>query len=269
VTWHTGPLLPFDLETTGPNPDTARIVTAFADEIGWNARGDRSWLADPGVPIPGGATAVHGITTDRARAQGRPAGPVVHEITTVLSDAADQGVVVIGHNVAYDLTVVDRECRRHDIDPPAWEALLVVDTQVLDKHVWTYRKGSRRLTDVAVTYGVPIRGDAHDAAADAMAAARIGYRIAQIGATPFDQRAPEHREIRRGFPTQHFGDAYQPAADLHHWQRIWAAEQAESLEAYFRRQPGRESEVVDREWPVRPLPAGWDPTAVDPIEVTA
>jgi DNA polymerase-3 subunit epsilon len=200
TSWHTGPLLPFDLETTGPLPDTARIVTAYAAGLGdpvLAARVRCEWLADPGIEIPTAATAVHGITTEHARAAGQPAA----------------------------------------------------------------------LVDVAATYGVPIRGDAHDAAADAMAAARIGYRIAQIGATPLADRAPEHAEWKWGKPAQEFEDAVCPAADLHQWQRIWAADQAESLEAHFRKTDPEAT--VDREWPIRPLPTGWDPTTTDPQEVTA
>lgn len=268
TSWHTGPLLPFDLETTGQNPNTARIVTAFARQWGWAAGEEFTWLADPGIEIPQAATAVHGITTERVRAEGRPAGPVAFEIAEVLQAAADEGVPVIGHNVAYDLTVVDRECRRYDIDVPPWDRLLVVDTQVLDKHVWKYRKGSRKLVDVAITYDVPIKGNAHDAGDDAMASARIGYRIAQIGTTPFEDRPREWREVRYGKPAQAFEDAACSAQDLHHWLRIWAAEQAESLEAYFRKTDP--TAVVDREWPVRPVPAGWSPSAVDePVEVPA
>jgi DNA polymerase-3 subunit epsilon len=270
TSWHTGPLLPFDLETTGPLPDTARIVTAYAAGLGdpvLAARVRCEWLADPGIEIPTAATAVHGITTEHARAAGQPAALVVNAVAETLQEAAEEGVPVIGHNVAYDLTVVDRECRRHNIPVPDWASLLVVDTMVLDKHVWKYRKGSRRLVDVAATYGVPIRGDAHDAAADAMAAARIGYRIAQIGATPLADRAPEHAEWKWGKPAQEFEDAVCPAADLHQWQRIWAADQAESLEAHFRKTDPEAT--VDREWPIRPLPTGWDPTTTDPQEVTA
>jgi DNA polymerase III subunit epsilon len=267
TSWHTGPLLPFDLETTGPHPDTARIVTAFASQIRWGEQEDWTWLADPGVEIPASATAVHGITTEHARENGTHASVVIDAITKLIRITIDAGAVLIGYNVAYDLTVVDRECRRHNIPTPDWDRLLVIDTMVLDKHVWKYRKGSRRLVDVAATYGVPIRGDAHDAAADAMAAARIGYRIAQIGATPLADRAPEHAEWKWGKPAQEFEDAVCPAADLHQWQRIWAADQAESLEAHFRKTDPEAT--VDREWPIRPLPTGWDPTTTDPQEVTA
>ena len=69
----------FDLETTGIDVETDRIVTAHVgllDASGTVIRA-RDWIADPGIEIPAGATAVHGITTARARAEGRPAAEVI------------------------------------------------------------------------------------------------------------------------------------------------------------------------------------------------
>ncbi len=77
-TWPLGPLLGFDTETTGVDPSGDRLVTAA---LVWRAEpqadGVRpqsvtTWLADPGVEIPEAAAAVHGVTTERARAEGRP-----------------------------------------------------------------------------------------------------------------------------------------------------------------------------------------------------
>lgn len=66
--WHEE-LGVFDLETTGIDVETARIVTAHVGAIDANGsvieRSD--WLVNPGVVIPPQATAVHGITTERAR----------------------------------------------------------------------------------------------------------------------------------------------------------------------------------------------------------
>ena len=59
----------FDLETTGVDVETSRIVSACVAILEADgtvvARWD--WLADPIIEIPEGASAVHGITTDRAR----------------------------------------------------------------------------------------------------------------------------------------------------------------------------------------------------------
>src|SRR5690625_8025100 len=73
--WHTGTLVGFDLETTGRNPHTARIVTAsivLLDPEG-NLRANVEWLVDPEVEIPAVAAAVHRVTPQHARAQGMAA----------------------------------------------------------------------------------------------------------------------------------------------------------------------------------------------------
>src|SRR5690606_26374276 len=58
-------LVVFDLETTGVDPTEARIVTAYVGVL--DATGtvveERSWIVDPGVEIPEGSIAVHGVTT--------------------------------------------------------------------------------------------------------------------------------------------------------------------------------------------------------------
>ena len=80
MTWMNGLRATFDLETTGVDVTTARIVTAsliLLDPQG-NVVRRGEWLADPGVEIPAGAAAVHGITTEYAREHGpsRPRGRV-------------------------------------------------------------------------------------------------------------------------------------------------------------------------------------------------
>lgn len=89
----------FDLETTGINVDTDRIVSAYVGVIDSSGeiRGI-DWLADPGIEIPLQARAVHGITTEVARSQGRPAGEVVAEIVEVLRALLAQGVPVTIYN---------------------------------------------------------------------------------------------------------------------------------------------------------------------------
>ncbi|MDA0232626.1 MAG: 3'-5' exonuclease, partial [Chloroflexi bacterium] len=57
------PLAVIDTESTGLNPETARIVSISVLRVEPDGRRSlRSELINPGVPIPAGATAVHGIT---------------------------------------------------------------------------------------------------------------------------------------------------------------------------------------------------------------
>ena len=229
-TWD-GPLGVFDLETTGVDTDTARIVSACIAVLDADGRVTArwDWIVDPGIEVPEGASAVHGITTERLRAEGRPAVTAIAEIAQTLRVLFAQGIPLTVYNAPYDLTLLDRECRRHELDSIE-EPGPVVDPLVIDKAVDRYRKGKRTLEATAEVYGVELDG-AHDAGADAICAGRVAQEIAR--------RYPD--ELGLG------------PADLHGRQEIWFAEQAQSFEEYVRTKPGREDYVADRAWPVRPV----------------
>ncbi|MFJ7274552.1 3'-5' exonuclease [Kitasatospora sp. NPDC098663] len=236
--WYTGPLASFDTETTGVDVETDRIVSAAL--VVQLAPGrpvqTTTWLADPGVPIPDGARAVHGITDEHARTHGRPVGAVVAEVTRALADQARAGRPVVVMNAPYDLTLLDRELRRHHglalTDGVGTAGLVVLDPRVLDKHVDRYRKGRRTLTDLCAHYGVELAG-AHDAAADATAALALTRRI---GAR---------------YPAALGGLT---AAELHLRQAVWHAAQARGLQNWFDR--SGTPERVDPSWPLRPARCG-------------
>jgi DNA polymerase-3 subunit epsilon len=227
--WHHGRLAAFDIESTGIDPQNDRIVTATVSVVGGQQPIDSvSWLADPGVPIPEGAARVHGITTEHARANGRLAAEVVREIVEKLAIEVQRGVPVVAFNARFDLTMLDREARRHGIVPLADRGapVLVIDPLIIDKQLDMYRKGKRTLTAVCEEYRVRLsEDDAHAADADAIAAARVAWRMGE-----------KFEELQVGL------------TELHGSQIIWAAEQAASLEDYFRSQGKNES--VEREWPV-------------------
>lgn len=233
MSWHTGRLAAFDIETTGVDPESDRIVTAAVSVVGGGPAAEHlSWLVDPGIDIPASATSVHGITTERARAEGRSPGEAVDEITTALADQLQQGVPVIAFNARFDLTILDREARRHGLRPlldrvGGPHGMLVVDPYVLDKQFDRFRRGKRTLGAVCKQYRVPL-DELHVANADALAAARLAFTL---GATVTELRDIDLRI-------------------LHREQVSWAAEQAVSLEEYFRQQ-GRD-ERVEGAWPIIP-----------------
>ncbi|MCU1545920.1 MAG: polymerase subunit epsilon [Homoserinimonas sp.] len=203
----------FDLETTGIDVESSRIVSAHVGVI--DADGDpieqRTWLADPQVEIPVQATAVHGISTEHARSFGRPAEEVVHEIVLELRLLVARGIPITIFNAPYDLTLLNREARRYGIEP-LHEPLPIIDPLVIDKAVDRWRKGKRTLEASAREYGV-ILDDAHDAAADAVAAGRVAQAIARRYASSLESNI-----------------------DLLHRQQIqWCAEQSASFQEYMRR----------------------------------
>lgn len=228
--WDTR-LAVFDLETTGVDVDTSRIVSACIAVIEpdgavatqWN------WLCDPGVEIPEAASEVHGITTERARADGRPAPLVVAEVAATLRALLGVGIPLVVYNAPYDLSLLDRECRRHRVEPLGLPSP-VVDPLVIDKAVDRFRKGKRTLVAAAERYGIAL-DDAHNAAADAIAAGRVAQAIARA--------FPD--EVDVGF------------ADLHGRQQIWYAEQSAAFQRYIREVKGDADFVAESDWPLRPL----------------
>ncbi|MEU9043384.1 MULTISPECIES: exonuclease domain-containing protein [unclassified Kitasatospora] len=236
--WYTGPLASFDTETTGVDVEHDRIVSAaLVVQLAPGAPvRTTTWLADPGVPIPDGARAVHGITDEHVRLHGRPARSVVAEVTRALAAEARAGHPVVVMNAPYDLTLLDRELRRHHgltlVGGLAAAGLQVLDPRVLDKHVDRYRKGRRTLTDLCAHYGVELAG-AHDAGADATAALALTRRI---GAR---------------YPAALGGLT---AAELHLRQGVWHAAQARGLQSWFDR--SGVAERVDLSWPLRPARCG-------------
>jgi DNA polymerase-3 subunit epsilon len=218
----------FDLETTGIDVITSRIVSANVGLL--NSSGDvvrrRDWLADPGVAIPEQATAVHGISTERARADGSPAPIVVAEIVAELRGYFDAGIPVVIYNAPYDLSLLFHESERHRIAPLVGPSP-VIDPLVIDKAVDRYRKGKRTLEAAAFHYGVELT-DAHDAGADAIAAGRVAQAIARA----------------------HSSALAVDAIELHRLQEGWCQDQADSFQDYMRRTRDA-TFVASTGWPVR------------------
>jgi DNA polymerase III subunit epsilon len=218
----------FDLETTGIDVDTCRIVTAHVGVI--DAAGEvlerREWLVDPGVEIPTAASLIHGVSTERARLEGQVAAVAVAEIIEALTDAARRGLPIVAYNAAYDLTILEREAARYGLAAlPGPEP--IIDPLVIDKAVDRYRRGKRTLTATAAHYGVALP-NAHDAGADAVAAGRVAQAIARA--------YPELAAIA--------------VAELHARQVDWCREQAESYQEW-RRRNGEPEFTTSGAWPVR------------------
>jgi DNA polymerase-3 subunit epsilon len=159
-----------------------------------------------------------------------------------LGNAWDLGVPVVAFNAAYDLTVLDRELRRGGhgglSEGVGYRGLAgnvgpVIDPYVIDREIDKYRKGKRTLTAMAEHYRVALDG-AHDATADAVAAARVAWRIGTTYPAVAALSLPE----------------------LHTAQAGWHAARQEDFAAYLRRQ-GKPADDVSGEWPLR-LAGEWD-----------
>lgn len=210
--WVSAPFLCLDTETTGVNPFEDRVVEAAAVEVSLLGEVSRPWstIVDPGgVEVPEGAAAVHGITTDRARAEGVGTDVMITEVAARIWEHYDahrgQGAVVM-YNARFDWPLLICEAERAGVDFPVFAPIL--DPYLIDRMCDRYRKGKRNLTLVADHYGVPLsEADAHGALADATAAGRVMRRIMdrypQIGehslANVWMRQVRGHEEDRQRF----------------------------------------------------------------------
>jgi DNA polymerase-3 subunit epsilon len=195
----TRPLVLFDLETTGVDPDTARIVQYAhrvyrhdTDQIGVYAT-----LVNPDIAIPLNAVESHGIS-DVTVLEGcawckqpkevhpttgcnhwRPA-PRFSDIAKNLARGF-ANVDFAGYNVrAYDLKVITAEFRRCNITFD-YSGAYILD----GLHLWRYLE-SRTLTDAVGYFGGRSHEGAHDAYEDV-----VGTEAALAGQLA-GRRSPEY-----------------------------------------------------------------------------
>jgi DNA polymerase-3 subunit epsilon len=228
--WATN-LAVFDTETTGVDVETARVVTAaiaVLDSTGAVVE-RHDWVIDPLVEIPDAAAAVHGITTEIARATGVQPAVGIEQILAVLAGIFDRGIAVTAYNAPYDFTILAREAHRYGLaalDTPQ----PVIDPLVIDKQLDRYRRGKRTLTATIEHYGIEMV-QAHDAGEDAIAAGRLAQKLAERFATELPEDVTE----------------------LHKLQQAWAAAQAASFQEWMRKN-NKPDFVADGEWPIRSAP---------------
>lgn len=173
MSWVEGAVVGFDTETTGVDVTQDRIVTAAVVRRHGTSTSVRSWLLDPGVEIPEGAAAIHGITTEHARRHGSDAAEGLDQIADELARALDRDEPLVAFNASFDLSLLDAELRRHGLptlpDRIAREVRVVLDPLVMDRALDRFRRGKRTLGDVAVHYRVESSDRLHTADVDTLA----------------------------------------------------------------------------------------------------
>lgn len=200
-------VLVLDTETTGPEPETARIVELGAAYfVGGELVRSLSIRINPGEPIPAGASEVHGIF-DADVADAPTFAQVAPRLLKHMSgewardnlgippapeDGDSFGMVetplVVGYNILrYDAIVIDAEFVRANV--PVFEPMGCAE--ILDPIAWSMwenRGGRNKLTEVCEDVGISLK-DAHAASADAVATGRLLFRLIQIGIIPDNDTA--------------------------------------------------------------------------------
>jgi DNA polymerase-3 subunit epsilon len=256
MTWHLRPMAPFDIESGGVNVENDGVVTITVGRVGDGPADMWSGLIAVDFDIDPKAIEVHHITTEYAREHGRPAAEVLDEAAERLAATHAAGIPTVGSNLAYDYTILDRNCTRYGVktvsDRLGGQPIApVLDVLVIDRRLDKYRPGKRKLENLCEQYGVK-HGGAHDAVEDALAAARIAFKIgarsqlstASLRSLYADRRYPD----RLARDWQAFG--WLALADVHTGQVGWYADQARGLGDYWSRTA--EQKRAEASWDVPP-----------------
>lgn len=223
-------MLAIDIETTGLDWRNDRIVEVAAV---WIESGGRSAvhpvheIINPGIEIPIAASDIHGITTERARIEGSAPDRALGKVADLFHAAVRHDFLVVAYNAKFDIPFLLTEFARHGC--PLFGLPLVFDPLVVDKAVDRYRRGSRKLIDVARHYGVELaEEDAHGALADATAAGLVAHEMILRGCDDIDLESN---------------------LALHLKQAEWAEQQRQSFVDY-RRQQGDRGFDIPAGWPI-------------------
>lgn len=185
----------FDTETTGlPKSWSAPVTDAdnwprlvqlawlLYDNEGHRLAGDSVIIKPEGFTIPETASKIHGITTERALAEGAPLLPVMRMFLTLLDGLGD---FIVGHNIEFDKNIVAAELLRCKLWLPdnlgAGICTMKASTDLVK--IKSHAGGNKwpKLTELHQhLFGIGFEG-AHDAGADVRATARCFWELKRLG----------------------------------------------------------------------------------------
>ncbi len=185
--------LTFDTETTGLPSNWKAPVTAVNNwprmvQVAWlnhdadgNLINKHTHIIKPeGYRIPNGAARIHGITTERATAEGED----LTEILQIFAQDVAKADHLIAHNMSFDEKIIGAELIRKSIDHQLFQKERLC-TKILSTEYCAIpnRYGYKwpTLSELHIKLFGEDFGDAHDAFADAEAAARCFFELKRIG----------------------------------------------------------------------------------------
>jgi len=166
-----------DTETTGfarggIQPRIVSISWMVADNPAQPRVFKHGIIKPEGFTIPAGAAAVHGITTDRALAEGLPLSAVLRDFAHDLQTLSPRAIVA--HNAAYDMPIIAAEFGRIRLDDPC-QSRTTHCTMLTARSRWPGE--SAKLGDVYERLFRVAMKNAHNASADVWACAQIFFAL--------------------------------------------------------------------------------------------
>lgn len=163
--WHLDrPLAVFDIEATGTNPRADRIIELSVIKL-VPPKGDheiKSFLINPGIPIPAEASAIHGISNEDVAS-----APLFKDVAADIYRLLD-GCDLAGYNVIrFDLPMLIEEFQRASIN------FETATRRVIDAQRIFHKREPRDLKAALAFYCNELFLDGHRAEADALATLRV------------------------------------------------------------------------------------------------
>jgi len=196
-------LVAIDTETTGRDPEVDRAVEVACVFYRAGAVLERrSWLINPGRPIPKEASDVHGIN-DEAVKDAPGFAAVAAELIQLLT-----GAVPVAYNAEYDRKVLAAELSRAGLAPEVLPPALRRNVEWIDPLIWARElhraEKSRALSEVAQRLGIPLE-NAHRATDDAEATLHVFTAFRRDSRVPktYGALMQEQRRLARLFDEQH------------------------------------------------------------------
>lgn len=196
ASWHDTIIAFIDTETTGRDPERDRLVeVGIVLGRGGEIFERKSWLINPGIPIPAESSEVHGIKDDDVK--GKPGfAAVFAEI-----QAALVGAIPAAYNASFDrafmLAEVGRAGVTLDDPPPALRREVDwLDPLVFARELYKEEQ-SRALGEMAQRLGISLE-NAHRATDDAEAALRVLYAFGKDPRVPRGYAALVQEQRRLG-----------------------------------------------------------------------
>ncbi|OEK01323.1 DNA polymerase III subunit alpha [Roseivirga sp. 4D4] len=190
----------FDTETTGLPQNYNAPLTDFDNwprlvQLAWQLHEPNGKLVaaqnlivkPDGFTIPYNSAQIHGITTERALAEGQD----LKEVLAIFKEDIAKATLGIGHNIEFDYNIVGSEYLRAELENEL-EGLEPLDTKLVSTDFCAIPGGRGgqfkwpTLTELHTKlFGVPF-ADAHDAAYDVDATARCFFGLIKESVVPHD-----------------------------------------------------------------------------------
>lgn len=155
----TKPLCFFDLETTGINITTDRIVEISILKVYPNGNKEsKTWLVNPEMPIPAEVSAIHGITDDKVANE-----PTFKQLATEINNMIKDADLAGFNSNRFDIPLLAEEMLRADMDFDM-KSRLAIDVQTI-----FHKMEQRTLSAAYKFYCDKNLENAHTAAADTLA----------------------------------------------------------------------------------------------------